>query len=265
MQTLYELLGALPDDDADRLRAAFRTAAKSSHPDNNPGDPDAAQGFRRIVRAYAILRDERQRVNYDSLLARADQQRAPSSRRKPSFRIRNMLRDATAATLIAFVSIGAFLLFERGSRTPNGPAPIRASALAAAMPAAQPPDMIGQAGIRNEPERVPVAAPAESADAVKERTAPDAVPPADNTGSIPAIADVETKDAKYYRHRGQVAYRIGDLALALVDLDMAIDLDPDFSDAYIDRAIVFHRMGNLKHAFADITQAKRIDDLKRVK
>jgi curved DNA-binding protein CbpA len=262
VQTLYELLGALPDDDADRLRAAFRNAAKSSHPDNNPGDSDAAQSFRRIVRAYAILRDERQRVSYDSLLARADQQRAPSSRRKPSFRVRNMFRDAIAGTVIAFVSIGAFLLFERGSRTPNGPAPIRASALAAAMPAAQPPDIIGRADIRNEPERVPLAAPVESADAVKERSAPDAVPAADNTGSI---ADVEVKDARYYRHRGQVAYRIGDLALALVDFDMAIDLDPDFSDAYIDRAIVFHRMGNLKHAFADITQARRIDDLKRVK
>ena len=133
------------------------------------------------------------------------------------------------------------------------------------MPTAPPPDIIGRADVRNEPERVPLAATVESADAVQERTAPDAVAAADNTGSIPAIADVEVKDAKYYRHRGQVAYRIGDLALALVDFDMAIDIDPDFSDAYIDRAIVFHRMGNLKHAFADITQARRIDDLKRVK
>ena len=264
MQTLYELLGALPDDDADRLRAAFRNAAKSSHPDNNQGDPDAAQSFRRVVRAYAILRDERQRVAYDSLLVKADQVRALSSRRKPSSRIRNMLRDAIAATVIAFVSIGAFLLFESGSRNPDRPAPIRASALAAAMPTAQPPDMTDRAGV-NEPERTPVAAPADTADAVKEMTAPDAPAAADNTGSIPAISDVEVvKDAGYYRHRGQVAYRIGDLALALVDFDMAIDLDPDFSDAYIDRAIVFRRMGNLKHAFADIAEAKRIDDLKRV-
>ena len=265
MQTLYELLGALPDDDADRLRAAFRSAAKSSHPDNNQGDPDAAQSFRRIVRAYAILRDERQRVAYDSLLVKADQKRALSSRRKPSFRIRNMLRDAIAATVIAFVSIGAFLLFERGSRTPSGPAQIHASALAAAMPAARPPDMVSRAGVRNEPEQMPVSAPVESADAVKEMTAPGAVAAADNTGSIPAISGIEVKDAGYYRHRGQVAYRLGDLALALVDFDMAIDLDPNFSDAYIDRAIVFRRMGNLPHAFADITEAKRIDDLKRVK
>jgi hypothetical protein len=30
MKTLYDLLGALPDDDADELRAAFRKAAKAN-------------------------------------------------------------------------------------------------------------------------------------------------------------------------------------------------------------------------------------------
>src|SRR6202022_2723792 len=68
MKTLYELLGALPDDDAERLRAAFRKAAKANHPDNNPGDPDAPQRFRQVVRANAILSDERQRATYDRLL-----------------------------------------------------------------------------------------------------------------------------------------------------------------------------------------------------
>ena len=45
MTTLYDLLGALPNDDADGLRAAFRKAAKESHPDVNPGDPEAAERF----------------------------------------------------------------------------------------------------------------------------------------------------------------------------------------------------------------------------
>ena len=51
METLYDLLGALPRDDADELRAAFRRAAKGAHPDLNPSDPDAGQKFREIVRA----------------------------------------------------------------------------------------------------------------------------------------------------------------------------------------------------------------------
>jgi Flp pilus assembly protein TadD len=109
---------------------------------------------------------------------------------------------------------------------------------------------------------MPVSDAPDAAEAVKEMTTAHALAAADNTGTIPAISEVEVKDARYYRRQGQLAYRIGDFALALVDFDLAIDLDPNFSDAYIDRAIVFRRMGDLKHALADITQAKRIDDLK---
>jgi curved DNA-binding protein CbpA len=241
VQTLYELLGALPDDDADGLRKAFRKAAKANHPDNNPGDSDAAQRFRRIVRAHVILNDERQRATYDSLLARAHQQRALNSKRKIFSELRSLVPDAIAVTVIAFVSIGAFLLFEKVLRIPIVPAQVkeisaRASALTAAMPT-QPSDTIGRAGEHNKLDNISVS-------------------------NKPEAADVGVKDARYYRQRGGLAYRSGDLPLALVDFDLAINLDPNFSDAYIDRAIVFHRMGDLKRAFADIAQAKRIDDLK---
>ena len=57
MKTLYDLLGALPKDDAEELRTAFRRAAKGAHPDLHPGDPDAALKFREIVRANEILGD----------------------------------------------------------------------------------------------------------------------------------------------------------------------------------------------------------------
>ena len=267
MQTLYELLGALPDDDADRLRAAFRSAAKASHPDNNLDDPEAPQRFRRVVRAYVILRDERQRMTYDSLLARADQQRALAPRRKRFAKIRNLVSDTLAGVAIAFVSIGAFLLFERVQGIPDVPAQVQqtivqASVLTAAMPATGASDTIGRAGERNTLDQMPLSDAPEAADAVKETTAPYALAAADSTGTIPATSEVEVKDAGYYRRKGQLAYRSGDLALALVDFDLAINLDQNSSDTYIDRAIVFRRMGDLKNAFADITQAKRIDDLK---
>jgi tetratricopeptide (TPR) repeat protein len=67
------------------------------------------------------------------------------------------------------------------------------------------------------------------------------------------------KDASYYRERGILAYGSGDLYLALTDFDLAIDLNPHFSDAYVDRGIVFYRMGDFNRAFADIARAKRID------
>jgi len=78
METLYDLLGALPRDDAEGLRAAFRRAVKGSHPDLNPGDPDAGLKFRQIVRANEILTDEAQRAAYDHLLdlARIEQEQA---------------------------------------------------------------------------------------------------------------------------------------------------------------------------------------------
>jgi len=69
MRTLYDLLGALPGDDADGLRAAFRRAAKATHPDMNPDDPEAPRRFRELVRAYDILTDVEQRETYDELLA----------------------------------------------------------------------------------------------------------------------------------------------------------------------------------------------------
>ena len=44
LQTLYELLGALADDDADRLRAAFRKAAKATIPTTIPAIPMLRRG-----------------------------------------------------------------------------------------------------------------------------------------------------------------------------------------------------------------------------
>jgi Tfp pilus assembly protein PilF len=91
------------------------------------------------------------------------------------------------------------------------------------------------------------------------------------TGIAPASAPASpargavTKDAKYYRERGTSAYSSGDLYIALVNFDLAIELDPGLSDSYIDRAIVFHRLGDLKRAFADVAEAKRIDALNRNK
>jgi curved DNA-binding protein CbpA len=68
MKTLYDLLEALPHDDAEGLRTAFRRAVKGAHPDIRPGDPDAALRFRQIVRANEILGDVEQRAAYDHLL-----------------------------------------------------------------------------------------------------------------------------------------------------------------------------------------------------
>ena len=107
---------------------------------------------------------------------------------------------------------------------------------------------------------------------VEQPTKPDGIAPAANTGIAPASAthasparDVGTRDAKYYRERGILAYRAGDLVIALANFDLAIDMDPSLSDSYINRGIVFRRLGDLKRAFSDVAEAKRLENLNRNK
>ena len=260
MRTLYDLLEALPDDDAESLRAAFRKAAKANHPDNNPGEPDAPLRFRRIVRANAILSDERQRVHYDRLLAVALQQQR--------------LKLAIAGSIFSVALLGGYLLFGYVSRASLVAAQVievsaREPVPTAAAISARLPDTIGRARPGDERDDIGPPDKPENAEPVKEAAAPSATAPAENTDSAPAIANVPAardfgvNDARYYRERGILAYRSGDLYLALIDFDLAIDLNPHFFDAYVDRAIVFYRMGDFNHAFTDIAQAKRIDDLNR--
>jgi curved DNA-binding protein CbpA len=73
MRSLYDLLGARENDDADALKKAFRRAIKANHPDLHPGDPDAAERFKEIIVANACLRDPKTRATYDLLLQRERQ------------------------------------------------------------------------------------------------------------------------------------------------------------------------------------------------
>jgi hypothetical protein len=110
MKTLYDLLGARPDDDAEKLQNAFRKAAKANHPDLHAGDPDAPKRFRQIAAAYAILRDAEQRATYDRLLAFRRQQLRSKLKR-------NIISDAIAVVGLAVVLVGGYTLFAHISKT----------------------------------------------------------------------------------------------------------------------------------------------------
>jgi tetratricopeptide (TPR) repeat protein len=282
MKTLYELLGALPDDDAESIRAAFRKAAKANHPDSNPGDADAPRRFRRIVRANAILSDERQRATYDRLLETALQQQGLKPKRGTfSNRARRAALDTiTGAAVTVGMFGGGYLLLVPTPKVALVPAPVvemSTPAQTALILSTGPSDTIERASPRDRPDDT--AAPKnpenrnlenkqlENPQTPKEAAAPSAPPEeAASAASSPSTPpDPDTGDAQYYRKRGISAYRSGDLYLALVDFDLAISLDPGASDAYIDRAIVYHRMGDLNHAFADVSEAKRIDGANRSK
>jgi len=276
MTTLYDLLGALPDDDAETLRASFLKAVKTHHPDNNPNDPDAPKRFRRIVRANAILRDERQRREYDRLLKIALKQRDPKPAHRPPPRtIRSIASGVIALSGLLTGLVGVYLLVGYVSNdSPKRPVEEAAREPlpdAAAIAVQLPEDTDQPVPPRAPDDAGGTATKDEKPESVKEATASEAPAPTENTGSIPAgtdaprIRDYGVNDARYYRERGAAAYHNGNLDLALVDFDLAIDLDPNLADAYIDRGIVRHRLGDIQGAFADVAEAKRIDDANRSK
>ena len=119
MGTLYDLLGALPSDDAEELRTAFRKAAKATHPDINPDNPDAALRFRELMRAYDILTDTDQRATYDQLLAIALQPSAASTAVRTYEVIGKVASNTMAATVISAVLVGGYVLFGIFSKPPG--------------------------------------------------------------------------------------------------------------------------------------------------
>ncbi len=64
----YRLLGVSIDASGDDIARAFRAAAKRSHPDAT-NEPDAAEQFKDLAAAYAVLSNRRTRRDYDGVRA----------------------------------------------------------------------------------------------------------------------------------------------------------------------------------------------------
>ena len=279
MKTLYDLLEALPDDDAEGLRAAFRKAVKANHPDFNPGNPEASERFRRIVRANAILSDGQQRAAYDRLLELAKRQQSPQPKRgSPSSLIRRLAADAIASAAVSVMLVGGYFAYISAGRLPLALAQVveiakGEAALTIPVKPAEISDAHSHAEQRVWPESIEASNTQSDVNpqAADQPAKPDNIATAVTTGLAPAstyappVGDYGTRDVRFYRERGMQAYRNGDLYLALANFDLAIDLDPGLPESYIDRGIVFHRLGDLKRAFSDVAEAKRIEAVNRSK
>jgi curved DNA-binding protein CbpA len=110
MNTLYDLLEALPRDDADGLRTAFRKAVKGTHPDLRPSDPDAPLKFRQIINANQILGDADLRAAYDDLLELAREQEEAAAR-CPAARTHKLASGVIALAGLSAAIVAGFLLF----------------------------------------------------------------------------------------------------------------------------------------------------------
>ena len=263
MGTLYDLLGALPNDDAEALRVAFRRAAKATHPDTNPDNPDAALRFRQLVRAHHILSDAEQRATYDQLLTIATRPPTPAPPPRQAVVYEKIHRGATntmAATFIAAALIGGYTVFSHMSKTSamtESTAKVADSAPVETAAAVPRPVIVPEAAPEERESVVAVVKEPDTTGAVA--AAVNAVNPPLAVITLPAPPSVlSAANAKTLRERGMFAYRSGDLSGALAHFNLAIAQDPGFAAAYIDRGIVFYRMRNYDRAFADMAQAKRL-------
>jgi molecular chaperone DnaJ len=62
---LYEALGVRRTASQAEVRRAYQKLARQLHPDLNPGDPEAAERFRAVSRAFEVLSDPHRRAQYD--------------------------------------------------------------------------------------------------------------------------------------------------------------------------------------------------------
>ena len=73
----YETLGVGRDAGGDEIKKAYRKLAMKYHPDRNPGDKGAEQGFKDVNEAYEILKDGDKRAAYDRFGHAAFEQGGP--------------------------------------------------------------------------------------------------------------------------------------------------------------------------------------------
>ncbi|MBW3096945.1 DnaJ domain-containing protein [Pseudohoeflea coraliihabitans] len=77
MRSPYAVLGVARTADTSSIKAAYRTLAKSLHPDQNRDDPDAGSRFAEITQAYKVLIDPQRRRAFDRGEIDAEGRRRP--------------------------------------------------------------------------------------------------------------------------------------------------------------------------------------------
>ena len=221
METLYDLLGALPNDDADELRAAFRRAVKRVHPDNNQEDQYAGLKFRRIVRANEILGDPEQRAAYDHLLTRAHHEREQAPKQAAAEKVHKVASGVMALAGMSVVAVGGYALFVQLSANVLMPATTTTTEAV------------------REPAAIVATGPAE------EGAASVSAAPQETSGRADITASLIVPAAE--AAPGRAGPPVGRTPKHA----------PKFDSAYTDRSIFLYHLRKFTHAFAELAEAKR--------
>jgi molecular chaperone DnaJ len=84
----YQILGVSEDASPEAIKKAYRKLAKQYHPDANPDDPTAAERFKEISEAYAVLSDPEKRRQYDRMRKFTPFEEFPAGMGEPGGRAR---------------------------------------------------------------------------------------------------------------------------------------------------------------------------------
>ena len=263
MDTLYDLLGALPHDDAEGLRSAFRKAVKGAHPDLRPGDPDAAVRFRQIVRANDILLDKDQRAVYDHLLVLAHQEKDPAAAHPIAARIHRIASGVLAFASVSVVTVGGYLLFMHMSVALVAPT----GSLAAAHTVTSPYDLTTRltasiAAVSPNDAPDPAAVSAFIA-ARTENTGPArlinamAMAPTEAEGASPPSTEASADHPSLSHVHEILAITNGDAGATAVEADQLTQLETKFTAPYVDRGLLFFRDKSDDRAFPELPSLKR--------
>ena len=66
MSDYYQLLGVDREAGSEEIKRAYRRLARQYHPDVNGNNPEAAERFKEISKAYSVLSDPDKRQRYDA-------------------------------------------------------------------------------------------------------------------------------------------------------------------------------------------------------
>ena len=262
MGTLYDLLGALPDDNAEGLRTAFRKAAKATHPDLNPDNPEAALRFRQLVRAHDILSDAEQRATYDQLLTIALKP-VPTKSTHVYEKVHRFASSTIAATIIAGILVASYTLMGLVSRAPvaaestvgiasRAPADIVAATTSSDIADNDPRDRRESTALADEVFTTGAVAP----------IANTRGPWSAGAGPVPHVA---ISGVKSVREPNVFASRSGRKYATTAGLDLAIQRDLGFAAAYLNGKLPLYTPRDVGRAFADMEYARRVAKAKQPK
>jgi curved DNA-binding protein CbpA len=98
MKTAYDVLGVPRNASDERIRTAFRKAAKACHPDHNAEDPTADLQIRQVIAAYELLKIPHRRAAYDRRLRERRRERA---RQCAMAAVASVLRGSIVALVVS--------------------------------------------------------------------------------------------------------------------------------------------------------------------